>query len=164
MRAADGDVKRRGGDAGAMPEQPTLTHNCRHTCIRRRARSWPEVVPRTTVHMSPVDDLLEFVRLPSYERSSKGLFGEREHRFVESMLLKDPHAGAVVEGTGGVRKLRVALPGGGKRGGARVIYYFRQRRGRIYLVLVYAKHDRENITRAERNAMRSLIAALEDER
>jgi hypothetical protein len=109
------------------------------------------------------DELLEFIRLPSYERSSKGLFGEEEHRRVESMLVDDPVAGDVIEGTGGVRKLRVALSGGGKRGGARVIYYYRQSKGRIYLVLVYAKNERENITRAERNAMRTLTAALEDE-
>lgn len=112
----------------------------------------------------PADDLLEFIRLPSYERSSRGLFGEDEHQRVESMLVADPRAGAVMKGTGGVRKLRLALPGGGKSGGARVIYYFRQQKARIYLILAYAKRARENISKAERNAMRQVIAALEGER
>ena len=126
---------------------------------------WLCLVHGTTVQRPlPADDLLEFIRLPSYERSSRGLFGEDEHQLVESMLVTDPDAGAVIAGTGGVRKLRVALPGGGKSGGARVIYYFRQRKARIYLILAYAKHARENITKAERNAMRKVTAELEEER
>ena len=126
---------------------------------------WLCLVHGTTVQRPlPADDLLEFIRLPSYERSSRGLFGEDEHQLVESMLVTDPDAGAVIAGTGGVRKLRVALPGGGKSGGARVIYYFRQQKARIYLILAYAKRARENITKAERNAMRKVTAGLEEER
>jgi hypothetical protein len=62
-----------------------------------------------------------------------------------------------------VRKLRVALPGGGKSGGARVIYFYRGAKGRIYLLLAYPKNVRESITQAEKNAMRLLTAKLEGE-
>jgi hypothetical protein len=99
----------------------------------------------------PTDAYLEFVMLPSYERSAKGLLGIAEQRGIEQTLVEDPTAGATIAGTGGVRKLRLALPGGGKRGGARVIYFYRGAKGRIYLLLAYPKNERESISQAEKN-------------
>ena len=66
-------------------------------------------------------------------------------------------------GTGGVRKLRIQLEGGGKRGGARPIYYHRAAKGWIYLILAYAKGRKENLTGVERAAMKKLTAAVEAE-
>ena len=80
-------------------------------------------------------ELLGFVRLPMYESSAKGLLDDEAERALEQVLADDPDAGATIANTGGVQKLRIALPGRGKRGGARVIYYHRARAGRIYLLL-----------------------------
>lgn len=113
--------------------------------------------------MPPGDAYLEFLLLPSYERSARGLLGEDEQRWIEQTLVDDPAAGATIPGTGGVRKLRVALPGGGKSGGARVIYFYRGAKGRIYLLLAYAKSERDSISQAEKNAMKLLTAKLEGE-
>ena len=66
-------------------------------------------------------------------------------------------------GTGGVRKLRLPLEGRGKRGGARLIYYHREAKRRIYLILAYAKGRKESLTRVERGAMKTLTAAIERE-
>lgn len=60
-------------------------------------------------------------------------------------LARDPDVGAVVSGTGGVRKVRWSRPGSGKRGGVRVIYYNRHEREEIWLLLIYAKSARDNI-------------------
>lgn len=78
-------------------------------------------------------------------------------------LGRGSESGATVAGTGGVRKLRVPLPGRGKSGGARVIYYFRATAGRVYLLLAYAKGTQESISTAEKNAMRQLTARLQGE-
>lgn len=88
---------------------------------------------------------------------------EPEAQWLESTLAQNPAAGNVVSGTGGVRKLRVALRGRGKSGGARVIYYFRGARQRVYLILAYRKNTRLNLTAAERRVMRTLVAKLESE-
>ncbi|MDQ6926426.1 MAG: type II toxin-antitoxin system RelE/ParE family toxin, partial [Candidatus Eremiobacteraeota bacterium] len=106
---------------------------------------------------------LEFVHLPSYVRSAKGVIGDDEQRALEQMLVDDPTAGAVVAGTGGVRKIRVALQGRGRRGGARVIYVYRAAKGRVYLLLAYAKNQQATITAAEKRIMRQLTAQLEAE-
>jgi hypothetical protein len=108
-------------------------------------------------------EYLEFVHLPSYVNSAKGVIGEAEQRALESTLIENPVAGAVMAGTGGVRKVRVALGNRGKSAGARVIYYFRASKGRIYLLVAYGKNERANITRAEANVIRQLVSILEAE-
>ena len=69
------------------------------------------------------------------------------------MLAMDPDCSEVIPGTGGFRKVRVARAGMGKRGGARVIYILRGEAFPIFLITVYAKNEKENLTQHERNQM-----------
>jgi mRNA-degrading endonuclease RelE of RelBE toxin-antitoxin system len=92
-----------------------------------------------------------------------GLLGEEENRWLDNTLAANPTAGVVMRGTGGVRKLRIALEGRGKSGGARVIYYYLGRKERIFLVSVYAKNEADNVSAAELRQMRKLTAVLEAE-
>lgn len=80
---------------------------------------------------------------------------------LEDELLADPRRGTTIPGTGGFRKLRVAAEGRGKRGGARVVYYYVDRRGTIYLITAYPKSDQEDLTEAEKRALRSIARRLE---
>ena len=66
----------------------------------------------------------------------------------------------VIKGTGGVRKVRVALEGRGKSGGARVVYYFHSEAIPLYLLTVFAKNEKANISKAERNALARLVELL----
>ena len=75
-------------------------------------------------------------------------------------LATNPTVGDVIAGTGGVRKVRWALPGRGKSGGARVIYYYHDERIPLYLFSFYVKNDRADITHAQRNAFKQIVAAL----
>ena len=72
----------------------------------------------------------------------------------------NPEAGEIIPETGGVRKLRWALAGRGKRGGARVIYYYHNERLPLFLLAAYGKNEKANLSKAERNAMRRLVPAL----
>ncbi|HJX89789.1 MAG TPA: type II toxin-antitoxin system RelE/ParE family toxin [Pyrinomonadaceae bacterium] len=60
-------------------------------------------------------------------------------------MIKDPEAGDLISGSGGVRKLRWSVAGRGKRGGIRVIYYARVRRGQFWMLTLYSKNVMENI-------------------
>ena len=114
--------------------------------------------------MSDAPRLLQLVALASYERAAKGLLSEEDERWIAATLAQNPHAGDTVRGTGGMRKLRVAArEGAGKSGGARVVYFYRSAKGRVYLVTAYAKNRRESITNEERNKLRKLAAILEAE-
>ncbi len=66
-----------------------------------------------------------FIELPIFVRCSAALFSDEDLTELQNMLLENPKAGDIISGSRGLRKLRVPLPGRGKRGGARVIYYYR---------------------------------------
>lgn len=72
----------------------------------------------------------------------------------------NPEAGEIIPETGGVRKIRWALQGRGKRGGARVIYYYHSEHLPVFLLAAYAKNEKANISKAERNAMKRLVPIL----
>jgi hypothetical protein len=82
---------------------------------------------------------------------------------VVEMLARDPECGEIMPGTGGVRKVRVALPGRGKSGGARVVYYFHSEKLPVFALTVFAKNERANLTLAERNTMASVVRAIKQQ-
>jgi len=106
---------------------------------------------------------LEFVFLPSFERSAAGLLSDKEIRDLELELLENPHAGAVVASTGGVRKVRLALPGRGKRGSTRVVYLYVAARQKIYLLFCYPKNEQGDLTAEQKKSIRQLVAKLHGE-
>jgi hypothetical protein len=81
------------------------------------------------------------------------------------LLVRDPAAGRLLEGTGGFRKVRFARPSRreGRSGGTRIVYYIVERQDRIYLLLVYSKNVKDDLTRAEENELRKLGRVLEGE-
>lgn len=89
---------------------------------------------------------MEFSRLATFERSAKGLFSEGDIFELELFLAKQPEAGDVIPKGKGLRKVRHPAKGHGKRGGARVIYYYVSDESLIYLVFAYAKNEREDLT------------------
>jgi hypothetical protein len=95
-------------------------------------------------------------------RSSKLMSNEQRAQVVE-MLARDPECGEVMQGTGGVRKVRVALAGRGKSGGARVIYYFHSEKLPVFALTVFAKNEKANLTPAERNAMAAVVRAIKQQ-
>jgi hypothetical protein len=81
-----------------------------------------------------------FVELPIFIRCADDLFSDEDLTELQNTLLANPDAGDVIPGGAGLRKLRVALPGRGKRGGARVIYYHWVSKEQCYLVYAQAKN------------------------
>lgn len=105
---------------------------------------------------------LEFVYTPLFNAAARGLLDDESMRHIELSLLVDPRVGALVAGTGGVRKLRAPLPGRGKRGGARVIYLYVEVRGRVYFLLAYAKNEQVDLTPDQKMALRMMAKQLEE--
>jgi hypothetical protein len=91
--------------------------------------------------------------MPSYLRAAEAIFTEAERSEIVSRLAADPECGDVIQGTGGFRKVRVGRGGMGRRGGARVIYILRNAEFPIFMVAAYAKNEKENLTRNERNEL-----------
>ena len=70
---------------------------------------------------------------------------DEEYAALQQALADNPEAGAVIRGSGGVRKLRWGVSGRGKRGGVRVIYYLRSRQDEIWMLTLYAKNEAQSI-------------------
>ena len=105
---------------------------------------------------------LQFVYLPIFERTA-GHLSDEVLRRLEQELLSIPRRGDTIKGTGGFRKIRVALSGRGKSGGARVVYYYVERQARVYFVLAYTKNVQENLTTGQQKILRALAKALDGE-
>ena len=100
------------------------------------------------------------VETPFFLRKAASLLDEEERSELVVFLGANPETGNVIPETGGVRKLRWAAQGKGKRGGVRVIYYFQSGRFPLFLLTVYAKNQKANLTKAERNEIKNLIPLL----
>ena len=107
-----------------------------------------------------LETLYGIAELPTYIRLAEKLLSVEERQDLINYLAEHPKSGNVMEGTGGVRKLRWRRGGQGKSGGARVIYYFHDDLMPLYLLTLFAKGDKTNLTKAERNELADLIDAL----
>ena len=81
---------------------------------------------------------------------------------IVNYLAAHPKAGDLIEGTGGVRKLRWGRGSQGKSGGVRAIYYFHSGKMPLYLLTLFAKNERANLSKAERNELAGLVTVLVD--
>lgn len=86
--------------------------------------------------------------------------GEAEQQAVVDLVAINPEAGDIMPGCGGARKLRVARPGGGKSGGYRVISYFAGQDVPVFLLTVFPKNMKSNLTKAEQNAFSKAVKLL----
>jgi hypothetical protein len=97
---------------------------------------------------------------PGFLREAATVLPEAERAELISFLAVNPDAGDVMPDTGGARKLRWRAPGRGKRGGVRVIYYYHNESLPLFLLNVFAKNEKTNLTKAERNEMKALLPRL----
>lgn len=90
-------------------------------------------------------------------------FGEEDLRRLELMIMHNPEIGVVMQGTGGLRKMRFAYEGRGKSGSTRVCYVDFAYYDTVYLLTVYAKNQKENLSKEERNSIKKAVELLESE-
>jgi len=100
-----------------------------------------------------------FVELPVFVRCAAELFTDEDLSRIQVILLENPAAGDLMPGGRGLHKLRVPLPGRGKRGGARVMYYHWMSRSQCYLIYAYAKNVAEDLTKDQLARLAALMDA-----
>lgn len=102
-----------------------------------------------------------FVELPAFERHRGEYLGDEALRVLQTTLMKSPDAGDVIDGTGGLRKLRFtdARRGKGKRGGLRVIYYWWDAGMQFWLYTIFDKDERDDLSPQQRKNLKSMLKA-----
>src|SRR3990167_1777350 len=88
---------------------------------------------------------MEYIESPLFSKLVNSYLEDEEYAAFQWDLALHPEKGDVIPGSGGLRKVRWAGKGKGKRGGVRVIYYYKNREGQIWLLTIYAKNEDENI-------------------
>lgn len=98
-----------------------------------------------------------FIETPLFTKLIQELVPDENYRLLQQTLILRPETGDLIQGGGGLRKIRWKLPGRGKRGGLRVIYYWDVAADTIYMLLPYPKHQQEDLTPAQLKMLRNLI-------
>ena len=100
------------------------------------------------------------VETPEFLSATRKLLNDDERAQLVDFLAMNPDAGDLIAGTGGVRKVRWALPGRGKRGGARVIYFYHDTGMPLFALAAYAKNERSDVSQQDRNDFKRFTSQL----
>ena len=100
------------------------------------------------------------VELPEFQKRATDLLKEEEKVSIINYLAFHPQAGDLMQGTGGIRKLRWSAQGKGKSGGVRVIYYYHNGSVPLFLLTVFGKGEKANLSKSERNDLAKLTVLL----
>jgi hypothetical protein len=100
------------------------------------------------------------VETPSYLADAERLFSPDERKAIVDRLAADPACGVIIPGSGGIRKVRFGFGGRGKSGGARIIYLFSGESLPVFVLAVFAKNEKANLSTAERNALAKMVTDM----
>jgi mRNA-degrading endonuclease RelE of RelBE toxin-antitoxin system len=100
---------------------------------------------------------MRFVETPVFTRELRRWLDDEQYRGLQAALLLRPEQGAVIRGSGGLRKLRWRGPESGKRGGLRVIYYWATAEETIYMLFIYSKGEQGDLTPAQVKVLGRLV-------
>jgi len=100
---------------------------------------------------------VRFVETQIFTKDIVELLPDEDYRMLQLALALRPEAGAVIRGSGGIRKLRWSVPGRGKRGGVRIMYYWAKAEDVVYMLLAYVKNRQENLTPQQLKVLRALV-------
>lgn len=97
---------------------------------------------------------------PTYTKQAENLLNEDERKAVIDFLSQNPDSGDRIKDTGGVRKVRIAASGHGKRGGARVVFYYLDDSLPLFALAIYAKNVKTDLTSDEKKTVKKIVTEL----
>ena len=99
-----------------------------------------------------------------FTRHIRDLMSDVEYSILQEALVFRPDMGVLIQGAGGLRKVRWKLEGKGKSGGVRIIYYWKTEDDQIYMLFVYPKSEQENLTSEQKKALKQIVERWSDEK
>jgi len=104
-----------------------------------------------------------FIESSIFEKFRDTYINEEEFRLFQADLMANPKQGDVIQGTGGLRKVRIAGRGKGKRGGSRVIYYYFDEKRRFYLLTIYGKNEMSDLNAEQKKQLKAFMEVWRNE-
>ena len=103
-----------------------------------------------------------FIESKLFEKLREKYFEDENYRALQNFLIEQPLSGDVIQGTGGLRKLRWSANGKGKRGGIRTIYLYLTEKSHIHFLTLYAKNEVSDLTVDEKKMLKHIVEELKD--
>ena len=100
---------------------------------------------------------MEIIETSIFTRQITDLMPDEEYREFQNTLAANPNAGKIIQKSGGLRKVRWAVKGHGKRGGARIVYFWFIQRSKILLLFAYPKNVQSDLTPPQLKALKTII-------
>jgi hypothetical protein len=104
--------------------------------------------------------MMEFIETQTFTRMVTALLADDEYKNLQIELMEDPGRGDLIKGGGGIRKMRFAAQGRGKSGGIRVIYYWIKDNHQIYMLVMYPKSKKDNLSDKETAILSEFVKEL----
>ena len=96
---------------------------------------------------------MEFIETPIFTKWVSETITDDSYRELQALLIKNPEFGKIIKGCNGIRKIRWKIGTKGKSGGARIIYYYRNVEGQIYMLFAYSKKEQGDLTGTQRKIL-----------
>jgi mRNA-degrading endonuclease RelE of RelBE toxin-antitoxin system len=100
---------------------------------------------------------MRIVETPIFTKRVKEILSEEEYRLFQIKLIDDPVAGSIIQGSAGIRKIRWAGSGKGKRGGSRILYYWYNEQGVILMLFIFKKNEKDDLTKAQLKDLKTIV-------
>lgn len=131
---------------------------------KRRATKRTEATIRYPSHLFSPEDLLSFIELRAFSKRWDDLgLTDKEMSLLQALIMIDPTSSPIIEGTGGLRKMRCGRGNKGKSDGFRVCYVYYEEFKIVLMVIIYAKNEQDNIPDAQKPAIRKIIERIHRE-
>ena len=108
----------------------------------------------------PYTEYSSFIETRGFTEKLRALVDDEAYRTFQNELLENPEAGDLIKGAGGIRKVRMRLPGRGKSGGARVIYLYLENHAILYFLAVYTKKEQSDLTPDQKKALCTIVEGI----
>ena len=103
------------------------------------------------------NSLMVIIETTIFTKIITSLLSDDEYRKLQNEIIQTPAIGKIISGSGGIRKVRWKLQGRGKRGGARVLYYWANNENQIFMLFAYPKNEIENITKEQLSILKKAV-------
>ncbi len=119
----------------------------------------PSIGNRTVDIYSPLAYIynMKIVETTIFTKKISSLLTEEEYRNLQNELILNPEKGKLIQGSGGLRKIRWGISGRGKSGGVRIIYYLALKKEIILMLLIYPKNEQDNLTSTQLKILKSIV-------
>lgn len=101
--------------------------------------------------------IMVIIETSIFTKKITSLLNDEEYRSLQNLVLETPSIGDIIQGSGGIRKIRWGISGRGKRGGARIIYYWANNQQQIFMLYAYAKNEQDDLTKEQLSILKQVV-------